>query len=86
MDTYTSEENTYNKATAAVVISRLRISNNGEPKEIKGLCSKITPLDIEEGSRVKVSNWKIVSGLDLVQVIFTFGTPSSNDKGDIRPF
>ena len=27
-----------NKATAAVVISRLRISNNGELKEIQGLC------------------------------------------------
>ena len=42
-----------NKATAAAVISRLRISNNGELKETKGLCSKITPLDIEEGVKGK---------------------------------
>ena len=36
---------------------------------------------MKKGSKVKVSNWKIVSDLDLVQVVFTFGTPSSNDKG-----
>ena len=44
---------TLNKVTAAAVISRLRISNNGELKEIEGLCSKITPLDIEEGVKGK---------------------------------
>ena len=38
-----------NKATAAAVISCLRISNNGALKEIQGLYSKMTPLDIEEG-------------------------------------
>ena len=38
-----------NKATAAVVISHLRISNNGELKKILGFWSKITPLHIEEG-------------------------------------
>ena len=42
-----------NKATAAAVISLLRISNNGELKEIRGLCSNITPLDIEQGFKVK---------------------------------
>ena len=42
-----------NKATAAMVISRLRINNNGELKKIYGLCSKITPLDIEEGVKGK---------------------------------
>ena len=52
------------KKTAAVVISHLRISSNGELREIQGLCSKMTPLDSEEG--VKVSNWKIVSGHDLL--------------------
>ena len=40
-----------NKATAAAVISRLRISNNGELKEMQGLCSKITP--VEEGFKGK---------------------------------
>ena len=42
-----------NKATAAAVISHLRISNNGELKETQGLCSKITPLNIEEGVKGK---------------------------------
>ena len=42
-----------NKATATAVMSRLRIGNNGELKEILGLCSKITPLDIEEGVKGK---------------------------------
>ena len=42
-----------NKATVVAVISQLRISNNGELKEIKGLCSKTTPLDIEEGVKSK---------------------------------
>ena len=41
----------FNNVTATVVISRLRISNNGELKEIEGLCSKITPLDTEEGGQ-----------------------------------
>ena len=42
-----------NKATAAAVISRLRISNNGDLKETQGLCSKTTLLDIEEGVKGK---------------------------------
>ena len=37
----------------AAVMSRLRISNNGELKEICGLCSNITPLDIEKGVKGK---------------------------------
>ena len=51
----------YNKATAAAVISRLRISNNGELKETEGLCSKITPLDIGEG--VKGKSQQLENGL-----------------------
>ena len=42
-----------NKATAIAVISRFRISNNRELKEIYGLCSKIAPLNIEEGVKGK---------------------------------
>ena len=47
-----------NKATAAAVISRLRISNNGELEEIEGLCSMIAPLDIEEGVKGKSQQLK----------------------------
>ena len=42
-----------NKTTAAAVISCLRISINGELKEILGICTKITPLHIEKGVKGK---------------------------------
>ena len=50
-----TQEQKINKTTAAVVISRLRRSVDGELNEIYGLCSKMTPLTLKKGS--KVSNW-----------------------------
>ena len=43
-----------NETTAAVVLSSLRISNNGDLWEIEGLCGKVTPVDIEEGIKGQI--------------------------------
>ena len=42
--------------TASVFISRLRFSNNGDLREVYGLCSKMTPFDIEEGIKIQIQH------------------------------
>ena len=64
-----------NKATAAAVISRLRISNNGELKEleegVKGKCQQL-----EKSLRPRLP----------LSCFHSWNPYSSNDKGDIGPF
>ena len=56
-------------------------------RDILGPFRMLTTFGFEEGgSKVKFNIGKRFLGHDFLQVVFTFQTPSSNDKGDIRPF
>ena len=54
--------------------------------DIKAFLVRWPQLTLKKELKVKVRNWKRFPGHDFLLVVFTFQTPSSNDKGGIRPF
>ena len=54
--------------------------------ENQGRYSKMTPLDTEEGVKGQSQQLEKIPGHNILQVVFTFQIPSSNDKGNIMPF
>ena len=45
----------------------------------------MTPSDLETGSEVQFGICKRYPAHDFLKTVFSFQTPGTNDKGDIRP-